>query len=180
MPKIVDRKALSREIAGKAVEVFIRKGYSGVGMRELAAELGLSKSALYHYFPSKAALFMAAGDIATGQYASQFKRPHSVNPTVDERIAAIVHGVRQIDPMFKGEIALVTDYLRHFSFEQTRDDPTMSSSNAAFLAAIAQVVGETFAESTLLFCYGFMLQRMLDGGQTDFARLECGLKQLLE
>ncbi len=180
MPKIIDREMQSNEIASKAVEVFIRKGYSGVGMRELAAELGLSKSALYHYFPSKAALFMAAGEIVTKQYATQFIRPSSNNPSTEALVSAIVSGVRKLDPYFKGEILLVTDYLRHFSDEQARQDPAMAGSNTTIFEAIRDIVGAEHAESVVIFCYGFMLQRMLDGGQSEFDTLERGLNKLLE
>lgn len=45
----------------KIVEVaevaFSRAGYAGVGMRELATTSGLSKSALFHYFPTKLDLY---------------------------------------------------------------------------------------------------------------------------
>lgn len=180
MPKIVDREMQSNEIASKAVEVFIKKGYSGVGMRELAAALGLSKSALYHYFPSKAALFMAAGEIVTKQYAKQFIRPSSNTPSTEELISAVVNGVRKLDPYFKGEILLVTDYLRHFSTDQARQDPAIAGSNATIFEAISSIVGAQHAESVMIFCYGFMLQRMLDGGQSEFDTLERGLNKLLE
>lgn len=36
---------------------FARGGYAGVGMRQLAAAAGLSKSALFHHFPTKLALY---------------------------------------------------------------------------------------------------------------------------
>jgi len=38
---------------------FAERGFAGVGMRELAAEVGLGKSSLFHHFPSKAALYVA-------------------------------------------------------------------------------------------------------------------------
>lgn len=36
-----------------AVREFLRRGYDGTSMAELAAAAGLSKSSLYHHFPSK-------------------------------------------------------------------------------------------------------------------------------
>lgn len=36
---------------------FAQRGYAGVGLRELAEAAGLSKSSLFHHFPSKAALY---------------------------------------------------------------------------------------------------------------------------
>ena len=42
--------------------LFAAGGYAGVGMRELAMTVGLSKSALFHHFPSKRALYGAVLD----------------------------------------------------------------------------------------------------------------------
>ena len=48
----------------RAVELFNRQGYDATSMSDLAAELGLSKSALYHHVPSKASLLEQALDEA--------------------------------------------------------------------------------------------------------------------
>lgn len=48
----------SREkILETAESLFATGGYSGVGMRQIAAKVGLSKSSLFHHFPSKRALY---------------------------------------------------------------------------------------------------------------------------
>lgn len=39
--------------------LFARRGYAGVGMREVASEVGLGKSSLFHHFPSKALLYLS-------------------------------------------------------------------------------------------------------------------------
>jgi AcrR family transcriptional regulator len=48
----------------RAVELFNRQGYDGTSMGDLAKELGLSKSAIYHHVPSKEHLLSAALDEA--------------------------------------------------------------------------------------------------------------------
>lgn len=58
-----DPKALEgrrREIALAALPVFLDRGYAGTSMAALARATGLHKSSLYHHFPSKEALFLAA------------------------------------------------------------------------------------------------------------------------
>ncbi len=53
-----DASADSREkILEVAQALFARSGFQGVGMRQLAASTGLSKSALFHHFPTKLALY---------------------------------------------------------------------------------------------------------------------------
>ena len=50
----------SREkILDVAEALFARRGYSGVGLREVATAAGLGKSSLFHHFPSKTELYLA-------------------------------------------------------------------------------------------------------------------------
>ena len=48
----------------RAVDLFNRQGYEATSMGDLAAELGLTKSAIYHHVPSKEHLLAAALDEA--------------------------------------------------------------------------------------------------------------------
>ena len=42
-----------------AEELFAQRGYAGIGLAEVADGVGLSKSSLFHHFPSKAQLYTA-------------------------------------------------------------------------------------------------------------------------
>lgn len=57
-----DQEAVLR----KAIDVFNRRGYDATSMDDLASELGLSKSAIYHHVPSKVHLLEAALDEGLG------------------------------------------------------------------------------------------------------------------
>ncbi len=46
-------------ILDAALDLFIRKGYAETSLREIAAELGFSKAALYYHFESKQDILMA-------------------------------------------------------------------------------------------------------------------------
>jgi AcrR family transcriptional regulator len=48
----------------RAVDLFNRQGYDGTSMGDLARELGVGKSAIYHHVPGKEALLAAALDEA--------------------------------------------------------------------------------------------------------------------
>jgi AcrR family transcriptional regulator len=48
----------------RAIDLFNRKGYEGTSIADLAAELGFSKSAIYHHVPSKEHLLAQALDEA--------------------------------------------------------------------------------------------------------------------
>ena len=48
-----------RRIVEATAELFVRKGFNGTSMADLAEATGLTKGAIYHHFPSKSALFFA-------------------------------------------------------------------------------------------------------------------------
>lgn len=57
MPKIVNHEQYRNELLEKSFDCFTSNGYSGLTMRDLAKHLGVSTGTLYHYFPSKVAIF---------------------------------------------------------------------------------------------------------------------------
>jgi AcrR family transcriptional regulator len=54
----------SEKILEAAEVLFSMSGYSGLGMRQLATTVGLSKSSLFHHFPTKLELYAAVLDRA--------------------------------------------------------------------------------------------------------------------
>jgi AcrR family transcriptional regulator len=57
MPKIVDHERYRKELLNKSFDLFAEKGYAAITMRQIAEGLSVSTGTLYHYFPSKQALF---------------------------------------------------------------------------------------------------------------------------
>lgn len=54
----------SGSVLRTAIELFNRRGFDATSISDLAAELGVTKSAVYHHFPSKESLLAAALDEA--------------------------------------------------------------------------------------------------------------------
>lgn len=61
-----DRETVLR----RAIELFNRQGYDATSISDLASELGVTKSAVYHHFGSKEALLAAALDEALGELSA--------------------------------------------------------------------------------------------------------------
>jgi len=72
----------------RAVEVFNRQGYDGTSMGDLARELGVGKSALYHHVPGKEALLSQALDEALDGLTAVLDRP--IGTTAYDRLRAAV------------------------------------------------------------------------------------------
>ena len=93
------RFAGSRE---KAVELFASKGFNQVGMRELAAFLGMAPGSLYHHYPSKQHLLL---DILEEFYEELIAALGNTNKRDRNRVRAVV----------RVHLKLYKELPRHFS-----------------------------------------------------------------
>ncbi|HQR27569.1 MAG TPA: TetR/AcrR family transcriptional regulator [Nocardioides sp.] len=74
-----------------AVALFNRQGYDATSMGDLARDLGLTKSAIYHHFPSKSALLAAALDRALDPLTAAVTRARAAPGTpAYDRLRALV------------------------------------------------------------------------------------------
>lgn len=70
-------------ILEEALFMFAEKGYKGTNLRELAARLNLSKSALYKHYESKEDIWNALLDKMEAYYARRFGSMENLPPTPD-------------------------------------------------------------------------------------------------
>lgn len=81
-----------RQILEVAVQVFIEHGYDATSVASLAERLGLSKSALYHHYPSKEALLGVALDEALGGLEGVLLEPGAREGGAGERLGYVLRG----------------------------------------------------------------------------------------
>jgi len=74
-----------------AIELFNRQGYDGTSMGDLAAELGVTKSAIYHHVPSKEHLLSQALDEAlAGLETTITAAEHMADASAYDRLRTVV------------------------------------------------------------------------------------------
>ena len=99
-PKNPDK---SREIQAVVARLFAHKGYDATSMREIARELGMNQSSLYHYFRSKEEiLFNLANDAMDDAL-----------PTLEEICKADLSAVEKLKKV-------LDFYIRHYAGDQDR------------------------------------------------------------
>ncbi len=74
----------SRDILEKALALFAKIGYNQLNYREIAEHCGLNRTAIYHYFPNKRAVFAAALEQLFADLAADFRRNVEVHPELGE------------------------------------------------------------------------------------------------
>ncbi len=108
MPKISETRRTERkeQILGGARRCFAENGYEGATVAKLEEEVGLSRGAIFNYFPSKEDLFI---ELAVGDTARMSEI------WINEGLDAVVREVVELDP------AWLSVYLE--LFRRVRNDP---------------------------------------------------------
>lgn len=169
MPKQIDHDAHRQDIARKAAPLFSEHGYSGLGMRRIAEELGLSKSALYHYFPTKKSLFLACTEVVMTAVQAGSSNPGAAH--AQDPAEAVIGFAKRLEPDFAREMSLLFDYLRGKTAEDIAADPAMRLANDQLRRHVESLVPEPQAEAVLCLLMGTLLMRHFSGGKLEFAAI---------
>lgn len=174
------------EIADAAASVFAERGFAAARMSEIAARAGVSKAALYRYFPNKDALFRAL--VARSTLEAEAIRPAALTatsfsalaPAVLERFAAALdrQGLRQLGRMVLAESGNFPELA--VVWREQMVEPAIGA--LAGLIAAAQACGEVRAGDPRLMAMsmagpmlmGAMWREVMEpagGAPLDFHRL---------
>lgn len=182
MPKKINRELYRIELAKKAAVLFSKHGYAGLGMRGIAKELGISKSALYHYFSTKKELFLASTEVAT-QF-DEIKKgviENSLNyETTEDKIHALFNIIKDLEPNFPNELSLLIEYLRDSTSSEVANDDSRKIARENYLKLINQFISKENSTPVLCLIFGTMLMRYLDGSTTSFDEIETWLIKVIQ
>ena len=107
MPRIIReeyRDEVKRKIIRAAFTHFLEKGYHGTTMGSIAGSLGVTKPALYQYFPGKEDLFAAVAEQARDEFKGTLERSYAGRDLRDGS-AALFDALLRYVPQFNGMYA---------------------------------------------------------------------------
>jgi AcrR family transcriptional regulator len=181
MPKIVDHDKRREEIALKATEVFLEYGYKNVGMRQLCEHLGMSKSAVYHYYNSKDELFRAATEAIVNFDAATLAHQHLVaEASFKQRVENFVLIFQQVAPRYFQEIQLVSDYIQVIGLENVSDDPCMVLANQKYMVMLASYVSSEHSRELYTLMLGLLSHQLMVGKELDEEYVAAQVKRYLD
>ena len=156
MPKVSEEHLEARraQILAGARRAFSKYGYDGATVARLEEETGLSRGAIFHYFPGKKALFIALSVDVNSRFVDLL-----VGGGLDEAIRAIAHE----DPEFVGVLLEVQGRLRHDEeFQQRMNEPTADRERIVEWFAARQADG-TFRDDIDLMHLGRFATMVVNG-----------------
>ncbi len=137
MPKIVDHDQYRKELLSKSFDLFAKKGYSAITMREIAQGIGVSTGTLYHYFSSKKALFEQLVEEISQQDVLMATAELQGTQTLQERMEAFGIFLAKNEDYFIKQILLWVDFCQHQDSKEIRSSGGFKRANKRYQQAVS-------------------------------------------
>jgi AcrR family transcriptional regulator len=166
MPKIVDHDQVRADIVARAVELFAEQGFGGLGIRGLAKAVGMAKSSIYYYFPTKEALIEAVIEAVVAQDVASLEGVVGSAGNFDDRLDRAISWFSDKEDRMATQIRILNEAAR----EQIWTDD--GSVIGTYVKGLSRVIGLNVgaARAFYLHVLGVVLQRMVDGNRTQLRR----------
>lgn len=183
MPKIVDHDRYRKDLLTKSFDLFAEQGYAAITMRQIAQGLGVSTGTLYHYFPSKEALFeqlleaLAQQDIVT--VSAQLKAGKTLRDKT-EKAFELIEAHRDY---FLKQTLLMMDFYQHQQREGKDIRDLLRRIYQQSEGMILELLGIDDPELSLFlmsFTDGLLLQQMYGHPKIDYKAQARLLSEMLE
>ena len=135
-------KDTKERILAAALEMFSQNGYAGTNIRELAASLGLVKSAMYRHFASKEEIWNALLDEMIAYYGARFGSAEHLPPVPDSPEGLVALTMGMVDFTIHDEKVVKTRKL--LSIEQFRDERARDLATKHFLTGLTDMFTPLF------------------------------------
>ena len=132
------------KILDAALVSFAENGYKGTNLRDLAAGMELSKSALYRHYESKEDIWNAVIDRMEAYYVSRFGSPEKMPPAPKSCDELFSMTMRMLDFTMHDKRVILTRQL--LLKEQFRDERARHFATLHFLTGTQEIYKNIFAE----------------------------------
>jgi AcrR family transcriptional regulator len=166
MPKIVDHDQYRKELLTKCFDLFAAKGYGAVTMRQIAKELGVSTGTLYHYFPSKQALFWQLYDELNERDTASMNAVLHNTHTLEERITAIFDYTAQNEDYFFKQLLITSDFYQQQDRTEILANETLRrnyESNREFVVKALGTDDPAVVNFAMCLATGVIVVRLFEG-----------------
>jgi AcrR family transcriptional regulator len=172
MPKIVDHEQYRKELIGKCFDLFAEKGYGAITMRQIAQGLEVSTGTLYHYFPSKQALFEQLVEEISQQDVITALAELGGKNKISEKMAALGNYlVKNEDYLIKWTYVWV-DFCQNQDSKTILNNSTVfKRANKRYQQAACEFLGiedQVLASFVLSFVNGVILEKLWGDETIDF------------
>ncbi|MBD2451009.1 TetR/AcrR family transcriptional regulator [Nostoc sp. FACHB-152] len=178
MPKIVDHDQYRKELLSKCFDLFAQKGYGSITMRQIAQGMGVSTGSLYHYFPSKEALFeQLVEEISQQDVIAALAELEGTETLQESMLALGRYLVKNEDYFIKWTFVWVNFCQHQDSKTMLNQSNVFKRANKRYQQAACKFLGiqnEVLASFVLSFINGLVLEKLCGNESIDFVE-QCAL-----
>lgn len=182
MPKIVNHEQYRKDLLMKSFDLFAQKGFRSTTMRQLAQGLGVSTGTLYHYFPSKEALFWQLIEEQTQQDILNFLSEAGDAQTLPERITALFNFIAKNEDYFSNQILLWYDFCQQQDHTAVLNHESLKRANEQTRQALSDYLGiqdKAIIYLIINLVYGLISTRLFEGATVSFSAQSKLLSEML-
>jgi len=164
MPKIVNHDQYRKELLSKCFDLFAQKGYSAITMREIAQGISVSTGTLYHYFPSKKALFEQLVEEISQRDILMAAAELQGTQTLQERMEAFAKLLAKNEDYFIKQTLLWVDFCQHQDSKEMRISGGFKRAHKRGQQAVGEFLGihdPVLVSLILNLIDGLILNRLL-------------------
>ena len=112
MPKIIDHDQQRASLLDRAFAAYAQYGYASLSMRKLASLIGVSDGSLYHYFPSKEALYHSLVERYVNIQYETIRLPEGNDMTLREQLIYVAQQLEKHETEVANWMAIQMDYVQ--------------------------------------------------------------------
>jgi AcrR family transcriptional regulator len=182
MPKLVDHVTYRKQLLAQCFDLFAHRGYGTLTMREIAAALDVSTGTLYHYFPTKEALFQQLVEEVTRRTVFEAAARIQSHATLEERLLELFCFLADHEMGLRKQLLVLLDYYHHRDLYGSDAGAILRIGADLYCRAIKDYIG--LPEPALVFLlqcqiHGLLVLRMLHNSDTSFVEQARPLMDLL-
>ncbi len=168
MPKVVDHESQRGVFLDAAFGLFARQGFQKVTMRGLARHLGVSTGSIYHYFPSKEAIFGQLFDRVSRRDVDLATAEFDTETSIPGKLAALFRFLSEHEHRLADTLLLGLEYRRR----APEDREVLERTLRTYRAALTEHLGlpdEALSGPLMSLLLGAIVHRVLDPEGVDLA-----------
>jgi len=168
MPKIVDHNQQRRDLLLRCFDLFRKRGYRGVTMREIARQIGASTGVLYHYFPNKLAILEHLYELAVHDDLGSVQGASAKGISRQEKLRRLAEMWMRSETTHAGLLLLALDLYRNSPHHSGR---LLAGYAARYKDAISRSldVGPEVSDAVFTYLLGANLHALLTPRHYSFA-----------
>nr|BBH85457.1 TetR family transcriptional regulator [Thermosporothrix sp. COM3] len=113
MPKVVDHVSYRKQLLSRCLDLFAQSGYSALTMRQIAEALQVSTGTLYHYFPTKEALFQQLVEEVTARTTEMITAFVQQDMPPEQRLTMLFRFLEQHESFLNKQLMVTLNYYQH-------------------------------------------------------------------